>query len=83
MKPKYEGKAKLFYIHIDSFIAYIKSEDIYVHIAKDAEIWFNTSNYKLERPLPNGKIKKRSWINEKQIRWKSNVRLCCIKTENI
>ena len=65
MKPKYGGKAKLFYIHSDSFIAYIKSEDIYVHIANDAETWFNTSNYKLERPLPKGKNEKRRWINEK------------------
>ena len=36
----------------DSFIMYIKTEDIYVDIAKDVETKFDTSNYELERPLP-------------------------------
>ena len=36
----------------DSFIVYIKTEDIYVDIAKDAETRFDTSNYELERSLP-------------------------------
>ena len=36
----------------DSFIMYIKTEDIYVDIAKDVETRFDTSNYELERPLP-------------------------------
>ena len=37
---------------IDIFIVHIKiEEDIYVDIATDFEIRFETSNYKLERPL--------------------------------
>ena len=36
----------------NSFIVYIKTEDIYVGIAKDAETRFDTSNYELERSLP-------------------------------
>ena len=36
----------------NSFIVYIKTEDIYVNIAKDAETRFDTSNYELERSLP-------------------------------
>ena len=36
----------------NSFIVYIKTEDIYVDIAKDAETRFDTSNYELERSLP-------------------------------
>ena len=41
-----------------SFIVYIKTEDIYVYIAKDAEEKSNTSNYELDRSLPQGKGKK-------------------------
>ena len=40
----------------DSFIVYIKTEDIYVDIyvdiTKDVGTRFDTSNYELERPLP-------------------------------
>ena len=42
----------------DSFIFYIKTEDIYVNIAKDTEKRFDTSSYKLERPLSKRKKKK-------------------------
>ena len=42
----------------DSFIVYIKTEDIYADIAKDVEARFDTSNYELDRPLPKGKNKK-------------------------
>ena len=42
----------------DSFIVYIKTEDIYKDITKDIETRFDTSNYELERPLPKRKIKK-------------------------
>ena len=36
----------------DSFIVYIKAEEIYVDIAKDAKTTFDTLNYELERQLP-------------------------------
>ena len=39
---------------IESFTVYIKTEDIYVDIAKDVETRFDTPNYELERPL--GKV---------------------------
>ena len=35
-----------------SFIAYIKTDDIYKNIAEDVEIRFATSNYELDSPLP-------------------------------
>ena len=38
----------------DSFIAYIKIDDIFKDIAEDAETEFDTSNYELETPLPKG-----------------------------
>ena len=42
----------------DSFIVYIKTNDIYEDNAEDVETIFDTSNYELDRPLPKGKIKK-------------------------
>ena len=36
----------------------IKTDDISKHIAEDVETKFDTSNYELDRPLPNGKNKK-------------------------
>ena len=36
VKPKYGEKSKLCYMDTGSFIVYIKTEDIYVDIAKDA-----------------------------------------------
>ena len=42
----------------DSFIVYIKIDDIYKDIEKDVETRFGTSNYELDRLLPKGKTKK-------------------------
>ena len=55
VKPKYGEKAKLSYMDIDSFIVYIKTDDIYKDIAKDVETRLDTSNYELDGPLPKGK----------------------------
>ena len=44
VKTEYGEKAKLYYIDTDSFIIYIKLEDIYVDTAKDVEIRFDTSS---------------------------------------
>ena len=46
------------------FIVYIKTDDIYKDIAVDVETRFDTSYYKLDRPLPEEKNLKSSWINE-------------------
>ena len=56
-------KAKLCYMNTDSFIVYIKTDDIYKYIAEDVETRFDTSNYEseshfIQRPLPKGKNKK-------------------------
>ena len=45
------NKAKLCYIDADSFILYIKKDDIYKDIAEDVETRIDTSNYELDRPL--------------------------------
>ena len=55
VEPKYGEKPKSFYMDTD--VVYIKTEDIYVDIAKDVETRFDTSNYELETPLPKGKNK--------------------------
>ena len=41
-----------------SFIAYIKTDDIYKYIAEDVETRSDTLNYELDRPLPKEKNKK-------------------------
>ena len=58
VKLKYGEKTKLCYMDTDSFIVYRKTDDIYKDIARDVETRFNTSNYKLDRPLPKGENKK-------------------------
>ena len=57
VKPKQGDKTKLYYVDIDSFIAHI-TEGIYIHIPKDVEARFDTSNYDLYRPLSKIKTKK-------------------------
>ena len=41
-----------------SFIIHIKTEDFYKDIANDVEKRYDTSNYKVNRPLPTRKNKK-------------------------
>ena len=53
VKPKYGEKAKLCYMDIKRFIVYKKTDDIYKAIAEDVETRFDTSNYELDRLLPN------------------------------
>ena len=54
IKPKYEEKAKFCYMDTDSFMVHIKTKDTYKDITT-----FDTSNYKTDRPLPIGKMKRR------------------------
>ena len=58
VKPKYQNNAKLCFMDTDSFIIYIKTRNIYEDIAYDVEKRFDTSNYEVNRPLPQGKNKK-------------------------
>ena len=58
MKPKDGEKAKLCYMNTGSFIVYIKTEDIYLDIAKYVETRFHTTNYELNQSFPRGKIRK-------------------------
>ena len=65
VKLKYGKKTKVCYMDADSFIAYIKTDDIYKDISDNVETRVDTLNYELERPLPKGKNKKSNWINER------------------
>ena len=58
VRPKYLKKPKLCYMDTDSFIVYIKTDDIYKYIAEDVETRFDTSNYEIDRLLATGKNKK-------------------------
>ena len=51
-------KTKVCYMNTDSFIAYIKIDDIYKDIADNVETRVDTLNYELEKQLPKGKNKK-------------------------
>ena len=65
LKPKYGEKVKLCHMDTDSFIVYIKTDDIYKNIEEDVENRFDTSSCELDRHLPKGENKKSNWINEK------------------
>ena len=54
-KPKYDKKAKFYYMDADSFIVHIETVDIYNEIADDVKTRFVTSNNELERPLSKEK----------------------------
>ena len=84
VKLKYGETAKLCYMDTDSFIVYVKTEDIYVDIAKDVETRSDTSSYELERPLPKRKNKKVIGLMKIELDAKKWLSLLhCIKIKNI
>ena len=58
MKLKYGEKAKLCCAYTDSFILYVKKDEIHKETGEDVETRFDTSSYELNRPLPKCKNKK-------------------------
>ena len=56
----------------DSFLVYIKTEDIYSDIE-------NTSHYELDRPSPEGKQRKSNSINKRGIKQKIMTNIVVIK----
>ena len=53
-----QDNARLCYMETDSFIIYVKTEDVYEDTADDAEKRFDISNYEANRPLSTRKSKK-------------------------
>ena len=49
----------------DRFIVYKKAEEICADIANNVKVRFNTSNYKLDRPLPKTKSHKKVRVKKK------------------
>ena len=74
MKPKYEEKA----CYVNCVMAYIKTEDIDVDIAKDVQARSDTSNYELERSLLRGKNKVIGLMKDEL-----GGKVCRIETKNI
>ena len=58
VKLKYGEKAKLGYMDTDSFIVYVKTDDIFKDIAENVEGRFDTSKFEIDIPLPQRKNKK-------------------------
>ena len=58
LKRNHGEKAKLCCMDADSFLAYMRKEDLYLDIANYVEARFDTSNYELDGSLPEGKSKK-------------------------
>ena len=46
----------------DSFIVYVKANDIYKNNPEDADTRFDTLNFELNRALPKGKNRKVIWL---------------------
>ena len=82
VKPKYDKKAKLCYIDTDTFIVYIKTDDIYKDIAEDVETRFDTLNYELERPLLKGKNKKVIGVMKDELSGKIMTKFVGIRAKN-
>ena len=57
LKPKYGENVKLCSMDKDSFIAYVKTDDIYKNV-EEKKKKIGTLNYEIDRPLPKGKNKK-------------------------
>ena len=57
-KPKYGEKTKMFYRDIDSFMIYIKINDVYKDIAEDVGTRFYNSNYELTTGFLEEQMKK-------------------------
>ena len=83
VKPKYEEKAKLCYMDTDSFIVYIKTDDLHNDIAEDAEARSDTSNYELDRPLPKGKNKKVIELMKDELNGKIMTKFTGLRIKNL
>ena len=53
----------------NSFIVYIKTDDIYKDLEEHVETKIDTSNYDFNRPLPKGKNKKSNCIHKLITNW--------------
>ena len=67
VKPKYNEKAKPFYMDTESFIVHVQTDDIQKDIAEDVKTRFDTSNYELGKPFSKGKSKKSTGLMKDEL----------------
>ena len=65
----------------DNFIAYIKTEDIYLGIAKDVPTIFDTLNYELDKPLPKTKNKKVIGLMKDELGGKIMIKFTALRSK--
>ena len=51
VKSKHDGNANR-YMDTDRYIVHVKTDDIHKDIAENVETRFHTSNFEIDRPLP-------------------------------
>ena len=67
----------------DSFTVYIKTEDIYLDIAKDVETKFNSSNYEIERLLSKRKNKKVIGLMKDELGRKLMIEFAALRLKDV
>ena len=65
----------------DSFIVYIKTNDIYKDIEEYVETRFDTSDYELDRPLPKAKNKKVIGLTKDELGGKITTKFVGLKAK--
>ena len=68
-------------VGLDSFIVYIKADDIDKDIAEDVETRFDTLNYESDRPLPKGKNKKVTGLMKDELDGKIMTKFVGLRTK--
>ena len=82
IKPKYGKKGKLYYMDTDTFIVYIKTDDIYKDIAEDVKTKFKIMN---AIPLIDHCLKEKNKViglMKDELCGKIN-KICWIKSRNL
>ena len=81
VKPKYGEKAKRCYMDTDSFIAYIRIDDIYKDIVEDVETRLHISNCELNRPLLKVKNKNVIGLMKYELRGKIMIKFVGLRAK--
>ena len=81
VKPKYGQKAKLCYMHWDSFMFHVKKTIFIKALQKMLKQDFESSNYELNRPLPKGKNKKIIGVLKDELSGKIMNKFVWLKTK--
>ena len=55
---------------------------IYKDIADNLEIWFDTSAYEIDEPLPKGQNKNVIGLMEGELR-ENHAKICCVKSKKL